>query len=78
MSISWLPKYRVEIYKPEIEIWVDSFHPVLAIGGWMLTIFYVLHFYPPFFNVKNKKQGMPNQPLTRWAIKPAPLFRDAL
>ncbi len=47
MSASWHPQLRVQITHPDLGMPVDSFHPVLAIGGWMLTIFSVLHFYPP-------------------------------
>jgi len=44
MYASWLPQFRVQVRDPELDVMVDSFHPVLAFGGWMLTIFAVLHF----------------------------------
>ena len=47
MVLSWMPHFRVQIMDPEFGTMVDSFHPVLAIGGWLLTLFAVLHFYPP-------------------------------
>lgn len=47
MSLSWHPHFRVKVIDPESDLMVDSFHPVLAVGGWLLTIFAVLHFYPP-------------------------------
>jgi hypothetical protein len=47
MCVSWLPYLRVKVMDPELDMMVDSFHPVLAIGGWLMTLFAVLHFYPP-------------------------------
>ena len=52
MCLSWLPYFRVKVIDPESNMVVDSFHPVLAIGGWLLTMFAVLHFYPPITDVK--------------------------
>jgi uncharacterized membrane protein YqgA involved in biofilm formation len=46
MLASWMPQFRVQVYDPELEEKVQSFHPALAIVGWMLAIFVVLHFYP--------------------------------
>jgi hypothetical protein len=48
MYASWMPQYRIKVFDPEMNMEVDSFHPALAISGWMMTIFAVLHFYPPF------------------------------
>ena len=47
MYASWQPEFRVQVLDPELNTLIDSFHPGLAVGGWMLTIFSVLHFYPP-------------------------------
>lgn len=47
MCLSWLPYFRVKVLDTEMDVMLDSFHPVLAIGGWLLTLFAVLHFYPP-------------------------------
>ena len=47
MFLSWMPGLRVQVMDPELNMTVDSFHPILAIGGWMLNLFAVLHFYPP-------------------------------
>jgi len=47
ICLSWSPGLRVQAMDPDLNIMVDSFHPLLAIGGWLLTLFAVLHFYPP-------------------------------
>ena len=47
ICLSWSPGLRVQVMDPDLNIMVDSFHPLLAIGGWLLTLFAVLHFYPP-------------------------------
>jgi len=47
ICLSWSPGLRVQVMDPDLNIMVDSFHPPLAIGGWLLTLFAVLHFYPP-------------------------------
>ena len=47
MWASWMPEFRVKVFDPEMNMEVDSFNPYLAIGGWVLTLFAVLHFYPP-------------------------------
>ena len=47
MIFSWMPHFRVKVMDPELDRMVDSFHSVLAIAGWLLTLFAVLHFYPP-------------------------------
>jgi hypothetical protein len=48
MIASSFPALRVQVFDPETESMIDSFNPWLGIGGWLLTIFSVLHFYPPF------------------------------
>jgi hypothetical protein len=45
------------MFDPETGSQFDSFHPVLSIGGWMLTIFSVLHFYPPLPWLKPKNHN---------------------
>ena len=55
MLLSWIPRFQVKVYDPELQMEVSSFHPVLAIGGWVLTIFAVLHFYPPLTLLKRMK-----------------------
>lgn len=52
MVISWLPMFRVPVMDSEMNMMVESFHPVLAITGWLLTLFAVLHFYPPLPRLK--------------------------
>jgi hypothetical protein len=47
MILSWTPAFRIKVMDPDLGMMVDSFHPVLAISGWLLTLFAVLHFYPP-------------------------------
>ena len=48
MVASWHPDLRIKVWNPDLEHWQDSFQPHLAIGGWLLTLFAVLHFFPPF------------------------------
>ena len=59
MLASWMQQFRVTVFDPELQAEVSSFHPALAITGWLLTIFSVLHFYPPFLGKKlsNEKRA---------------------
>jgi hypothetical protein len=57
MFVSWMPLFRIKMFDPETGIQFDSFHPVFSIGGWMLTIFAVLHFYPPLPWLKTKNHN---------------------
>ncbi len=56
MVLSWTPVFRVRVMNPGSGAMMDSFHPVLATGGWLLTLFAVLHFYPPLFLLKRSGQ----------------------
>jgi len=56
MYASWMPQFRTKVLDPETDMEVASFHPVLAVGGWLLTIFAVLHFYPPLPWLRSKPQ----------------------
>jgi hypothetical protein len=56
MYASWMPQFRTMVLDPETRMEVASFHPVLAVGGWLLTIFAVLHFYPPLPWLRSKQQ----------------------
>lgn len=47
MCISWLPSLRVQVPHPDYPIMTDYPQPILSQGGWLLTLFAVLHFYPP-------------------------------
>jgi len=47
MYASWMPQFRIKVLDPDSGSQVDSFHPLISISGWMLTIFSVLYFYPP-------------------------------
>lgn len=55
MVLSWIPYFRIKVMHPELGVMVDTFHPVLAIVGWLLTLFAVLHFYPPLPSRKPSK-----------------------
>jgi len=48
MCASWYPDLRIKVWNPEFEYWQESFQPHLSVGGWLLTLFAVLHFFPPF------------------------------
>ena len=54
MYASWMPQFRTKVLDPETRMEVGSFHPVLAVGGWLLTIFAILHFYPPLSWLRSK------------------------
>ena len=56
MCMSWMPHFRVQVLDPDLQIEVDSFHPFLATGGWLLTLFAVLHFYPPWLRQHEKAE----------------------
>jgi len=60
MGMSWMPQFRVQVLDPDLQIQVDSFHPILAIGGWLLTLFAVLHFYPPWLAQHEKGEHPPS------------------
>jgi len=47
MWASWIPSMRIVIVDPDLQIERESFQPLLSIGGWVLAMFAVLHFYPP-------------------------------
>ena len=47
MMLSTMPGYQVEVYDSFLEENVLPSSPVLAVGGWFLTIFSILHFFPP-------------------------------
>lgn len=49
MCAAWLPMFRVQDLHPERNVMINSPNPILGLGGWLLTLFCVLHFYPPFF-----------------------------
>jgi hypothetical protein len=61
MYASWMPQFRTMILDPETQTEVASFHPVLAVGGWLLTIFAVLHFYPPLPWLRSRPQSPPSR-----------------
>jgi hypothetical protein len=56
MYASWMPQFRTTVLDPETDREIASFHPVLAVGGWLLTIFAILHFYPPLLGRRSKPQ----------------------
>lgn len=53
MWVSWLPGLRVQVWNPDLESHQDSFEPLLALGGWLLTIFAAFHFFPPLKQRRN-------------------------
>ena len=57
MVASWLPSFRVTLFDPDNHRHFESLHPALGIGGWLLTIFSVLHFYPPLPFLRQSKQA---------------------
>ncbi len=36
---SWHPSLREKVLNPDTHMWVDSFQPALAIGGWLAAMF---------------------------------------
>jgi hypothetical protein len=44
---SWHPSLRIQVYDLELGGNISTFNPGLALGGWLLSIFAALHFYPP-------------------------------
>lgn len=47
MWLSCQPSFTTREYDPDFERDILVFHTVLAPAGWLLTLFSVLHFYPP-------------------------------
>jgi len=62
MACSWLSCFRVMVFDAVLEQECDSFNPTLAIAGWLVTIFAVLHFYPPFRTSEDKELSKGCQP----------------
>jgi hypothetical protein len=52
MWASWLPDLRIQVWNPDLGVYENSFHPTLGFGGWLLTIFAVFHFFPPFKSLR--------------------------
>lgn len=42
MVLSWHPAMRVQVWHPELQMQMDSFEPILMIGGWLGMLFGVL------------------------------------
>lgn len=57
MFLSLTPPFLEQVMDPELNEMVDCMNTDLGGGGWLLTIFAVLHFYPPIFTraVKSDK-----------------------
>ena len=56
MCASWHPSLRIIVFDSELQRDTETFNPVLSIGGWLLTLFAVLHFYPSRLFDKNKDE----------------------
>ena len=42
MAASWHSSLRIQVWDPELHMQVESFHPVLAMGGWAAMLFGIL------------------------------------
>jgi hypothetical protein len=47
MVLSWIPPFQITIYDDILKQNVPGFNPALSIGGWLLFLFALLHFYIP-------------------------------
>jgi hypothetical protein len=43
LGMSWHPSLRVMVRHPELATEIESFHPALAIGGWLGLLFGLAH-----------------------------------
>ncbi|MBX3747054.1 MAG: hypothetical protein KF833_17235 [Verrucomicrobiae bacterium] len=43
LGMSWHPSLRVMVRHPELATDIESFHPALAIGGWLGLLFSLAH-----------------------------------
>jgi len=55
MWLSCQPSFTTRQYDPDFDRDILVFDTFLAPAGWLLTIFSVLHFYPPFLNVFRRR-----------------------
>jgi fatty acid desaturase len=61
MACSWLACFRKKVFVAEGQEF-ESFHPALSIGGWLVMLFAVLHFFPPFLTSGDEKLPEGHQP----------------
>lgn len=47
MVLSWLPPFRQTTYDQIRQMEVQTFQPILAVSGWLVSIFAALHFWFP-------------------------------
>jgi hypothetical protein len=50
---SWLPGNRSRYFDHNLDRAIDSPHPWLGIGGWLLVMFAAGHFFPPTRRIKS-------------------------
>jgi len=43
LGMSWHPSLRILVRHPELSTGIESFHPVLAIEGWICLLFSLAH-----------------------------------
>jgi hypothetical protein len=43
LGLSWHPSLRIMVRHPELDTDIASFHPALAIGGWLGLLFGIAH-----------------------------------
>ena len=51
MFLSWLPGNRIMVYNPDISSEIESFHPVLGLGGWFGMLFGIA--WTPILSIRN-------------------------
>jgi hypothetical protein len=42
MILSWHTALRIQVWNPQLQMQVESFHPVLSLGGWVTMLFGIL------------------------------------
>jgi hypothetical protein len=47
MILSWIPPFQITVYDDILKQNAPGFNPMLSIGGWLLLLFALLHFYFP-------------------------------
>jgi hypothetical protein len=52
--LSWHPSLRVTLWDPELQASVESFHPILGIGGWLAAMFGVV--FCPLIGVREHRR----------------------
>jgi len=47
MIMSWLPPFRQTVHDFATDTQIQTFHPAMALIGWLLSVFAALHFWFP-------------------------------